>query len=112
MHRAVENDLMLCGELLRWGHQLRLHAHDLKIVRANPGAALQFQRIKLIAHHKLTEAAGPVVALAEIHEPGCLSLPLAQTFTGNLKVIAHVRMKDERQAHETSGHDAVRDVNQ
>src|SRR5882762_2135436 len=50
---------------------------------------------------------GPVVALLEANQPGCLTMPIAQAFTFHLEGVAHARMKDQRQNSKTATRDLL-----
>ena len=50
--------------------------------------------MNLTADFVAVHAVGAVVALSEVDEPGGLSSPVAETFTGHVEVVPHVGMED------------------
>ena len=79
---------------------------------SDPGASFQADRILLTADSVRVYAVGPVIALAEVNQPGGLTLPRAQAFAVHLKVVPHVGMEDERQPGETTAGNVVGKIGQ
>src|SRR5271169_1837736 len=94
---AILHDLLLTEKLdFRHGFDhLGFHAHDLEPVGGNPGSSLQADGIELISQFVAVHAAGTIIALPEMHHPGCLSAPIPKTLTGHVEVVPHNRMEDE-----------------
>src|SRR5438309_9905323 len=93
---AVFNNLMLGKKLYlrQRSDQFRFNPHDLEIVRGNPCASFYPNGVNVAADLVCMKVIGPVVALLEANQPGCLTMPIAQAFTFHLEGVAHARMKD------------------
>src|SRR5579872_834729 len=106
---SVLNCLMLTDELNLWHrtHHIGLDSHNLKLVGSNPCSTLQIYRVHLIADFIAVHSTGPVFSLAEVHQPGCLSAPVTQSFTRHSKVAPHIWVKYQSERGESAARDLV-----
>ncbi len=98
LHRAIGNAGVLRHQPdFRNGfHQVGFQMQDLETIRRDPCPPLQIDRVVVLVHHVRAQAAGLIVELAEMHQPRCLSLPVAQSLALPIKVVAEQRVKRDR----------------
>ena len=108
--RAVIHDLVFAEQqdLRHWPDHLRFDPHDLEFVGADPGASLEFDWIDLAADVVAVRHVWAVVALSEMYQPGCSSVPISEPFTAQLEIVTDVGVKDQSQAGKASAGDAAR----
>lgn len=107
LDRTVLGNLMLDGKSLNRIHEFRFEAHDLKIVGIDPGPSFLAHAISLVSLDVIFQPFGLVVPLAEVYDPGRVSMPLAQAFTSQVEIFLHVRMEDERRGHKSLSGDVI-----
>ena len=108
-NRSVLNRLMLTDQLNLWHrtYHVGLDPHNLKLVGSNPRSTLQIDRVQLISDFIAVHSARPVFSLAEVHQPGCLSAPVTESFTRHGEVVTHIRMKYQCKRRESAARDLV-----
>src|SRR5580700_7564612 len=107
LDRTVLSSLMLDGKSLNGIHEFRFDADDLKIVGIDPGSSLLAHTISLGSVAVIFQPFGLVVPLAEVYQPGRVSMPLAQPLASQIEIFLHVRMEDKRRGHKSLSGDVI-----
>src|SRR5271166_3434569 len=112
LHRTVVHADVL-GEQANLGngpHQISFQVNDLEVVGPNPCPALQTHWIVISIHDVGLQANGLLVKLPEVHQPGRLTTPIAETFAVHLEVIAEMWVEGNRQDRQAGGRYLVRHI--